>query len=262
MAVQMISEVDASQPVTVPQGDVIVLEDIWRTYDMGSEQQVNALQGINLKIRHNEYVAIMGPSGSGKSTLMNIIGCLDTPSRGTYRLNNHLVSDLNDDELARIRNREIGFVFQTFNLLARATALHNVELPLIYNGTPAAERIERATNALRAVNLEARLHHKPNELSGGQRQRVAIARALINRPSIILADEPTGNLDSKTGDEIMALFDELHHRGNTIIVVTHEPDIAEFAHRIVHIRDGVIASDVQSSRIRSPGMGTKAGHSE
>jgi putative ABC transport system ATP-binding protein len=258
MAVQMISEVDTSQPVTVPQGDVIVLEDIWRTYDMGSEQQVNALQGINLKIRHNEYVAIMGPSGSGKSTLMNIIGCLDTPSRGSYRLNNHLVSDLNDDELARIRNREIGFVFQTFNLLARASALHNVELPLIYNGTPAAERIERATNALRAVNLDARLHHKPNELSGGQRQRVAIARALINRPSIILADEPTGNLDSKTGDEIMALFDELHRRGNTIIVVTHEPDIAEFAHRIVHIRDGVIASDVQSSRIRNPG--SKAGH--
>ena len=254
MAVQMISEVDVSQPVTVPQGDVIVLEDIWRTYDMGSEQQVNALQGINLKIRHNEYVAIMGPSGSGKSTLMNIIGCLDTPSRGSYRLNNHLVSDLNDDELARIRNREIGFVFQTFNLLARATALHNVELPLIYNGTPAGERIERASAALKAVNLDARMHHKPNELSGGQRQRVAIARALINRPSIILADEPTGNLDSKTGDEIMALFDVLHARGNTIIVVTHEPDIAEFAHRIVHIRDGVIASDVQSSRIRKAGV--------
>jgi putative ABC transport system ATP-binding protein len=251
--VQMISEVDASKPVAVPQGDVIVLEDIWRTYDMGSEQQVNALQGINLKIRHNEYVAIMGPSGSGKSTLMNIIGCLDTPSRGTYRLNGHLVSDLNDDELARIRNREIGFVFQTFNLLARASALHNVELPLIYNGTPAAERIERATAALKAVNLDGRMNHKPNELSGGQRQRVAIARALINRPSIILADEPTGNLDSKTGDEIMALFDELHARGNTIIVVTHEPDIAEFAHRIVHIRDGVIASDVQSSRIRKVG---------
>jgi putative ABC transport system ATP-binding protein len=250
MAVQMISEAETSQPVTVPQGDVIVLEDIWRTYDMGSEQQVNALQGINLKIRHNEYVAIMGPSGSGKSTLMNIIGCLDTPSRGSYQLNNHLVSDLNDDELARIRNREIGFVFQTFNLLARATALHNVELPLIYNGTPAAERIERATAALKAVNLDGRMHHKPNELSGGQRQRVAVARALINRPSILLADEPTGNLDSKTGDEIMALFDVLHGRGNTIIVVTHEPDIAEFAHRIVHIRDGVIASDVQSSRIR------------
>jgi putative ABC transport system ATP-binding protein len=250
MAVQMISEVDAPQPVSVPQGDVIVLENIWRTYDMGSEQQVNALQGVNLKIRHNEYVAIMGPSGSGKSTLMNIIGCLDTPSRGSYRLNNHLVSDLNDDELARIRNREIGFVFQTFNLLARATALHNVELPLIYNGTPAEERQERAKNALKAVNLDTRMNHKPNELSGGQRQRVAIARALINRPSIILADEPTGNLDSKTGDEIMALFDELHSRGNTIVLVTHEPDIAEYAHRVVHIRDGQIASDVQSSRIR------------
>jgi putative ABC transport system ATP-binding protein len=250
MALQMIGEVDASKPVVVPQGDVIVVEDLWRTYDMGSEQQVHALRGVNLKIKHNEYVAIMGPSGSGKSTLMNLIGCLDTPSKGTYRLNDHLVSALNDDELARIRNREIGFVFQTFNLLARATALHNVELPLIYNGTPAAERIERATNALRAVNLETRMHHKPNELSGGQRQRVAIARALINRPSIILADEPTGNLDSKTGDEIMALFDELHARGNTIIVVTHEPDIAEFAHRIVHIRDGVIASDVPSSRAR------------
>jgi putative ABC transport system ATP-binding protein len=253
MAVQMISDEETSKPVSVPQGDVIVLENIWRTYDMGSEQQVNALQGINLKIRHNEYVAIMGPSGSGKSTLMNIIGCLDTPSRGSYRLNDHLVSDLNDDELARIRNREIGFVFQTFNLLARASALHNVELPLIYNGTSSAERLERAQAALRAVNLESRMHHKPNELSGGQRQRVAIARALINRPSIILADEPTGNLDSKTGDEIMALFDELHRRGNTIIVVTHEPDIAEYAHRIVHIRDGVIASDMASTRVRKTG---------
>jgi putative ABC transport system ATP-binding protein len=252
MAVQMISEVDAHKPVPAPHGDVIVLEDIWRTYDMGSEQQVNALQGINLKIQHNEYVAIMGPSGSGKSTLMNIIGCLDTPSRGSYQLNGHLVSDLNDDELARIRNREIGFVFQTFNLLARASALHNVELPLIYNGTPANERIERATAALKAVNLDGRMNHKPNELSGGQRQRVAIARALINRPSIILADEPTGNLDSKTGDEIMALFDDLHSKGNTIIVVTHEPDIAEYAHRIVHIRDGVIASDVRSARARKP----------
>jgi putative ABC transport system ATP-binding protein len=239
MAVQMISEVDASKPATIPQGDVIDLEGIWRTYDMGSEQAVNALQGINLKIQHNEYVAIMGPSGSGKSTLMNIIGCLDTPSRGSYRLNGHLVSDLNDDE--------------------RASALHNVELPLIYNGTPAAERIERATAALRSVNLEGRMSHKPNELSGGQRQRVAIARALINRPSIILADEPTGNLDSKTGDEIMALFDELHHRGNTIIVVTHEPDIAEFAHRIVHIRDGVIASDVKSARTHVD-QSTKGSH--
>src|SRR5271170_7539897 len=239
-------------------GDVIVTSNLWKTYEMG-DQQVHALRGVNLRIQHNEYVAIMGPSGSGKSTLMNLIGCLDTPTQGRYWLNGHDVSALNDDELARIRNKEIGFVFQTFNLLARATALHNVELPLIYNGTPAAERIERATAALRSVNLEGRMSHKPNELSGGQRQRVAIARALINRPSIILADEPTGNLDSKTGDEIMALFDELHRRGNTIIVVTHEPDIAEFAHRIVHIRDGVIASDVQSSRIRNPT--TKAGHS-
>ena len=253
MAVQTISEADASKPVTVPQGNVIEVQDLWRTYDMGSEQQVHALRGVTLNIRHNEYVSIMGPSGSGKSTLMNLIGCLDTPSKGTYRLNGHLVSDLNDDELARIRNREIGFVFQTFNLLARASALHNVELPLIYNGTPADERLERATAALRAVNLDGRMNHKPNELSGGQRQRVAIARALINRPSIILADEPTGNLDSKTGDEIMALFDELHARGNTIIVVTHEPDIAEFAHRIVHIRDGVIASDVPSARAHKSG---------
>lgn len=229
-------------------GDVIVVEDLWKTYDMGHEQQVHALCGISLRIRHNEYVAIMGPSGSGKSTLMNLIGCLDTPTRGQYWLNGHLVSELNDDELARIRNREIGFVFQTFNLLARATALHNVELPLIYKGTPAAERIERAKNALRSVGLEERMMHKPNELSGGQRQRVAIARALVNHPSIILADEPTGNLDSRTSDEIMALFDNLHAEGNTIILVTHEPDIAEYARRVVHIRDGVIASDAQSSR--------------
>ena len=232
-------------------GDIIVVHDLWKTYDMGSEQQVHALQGISLRIKQNEYVAIMGPSGSGKSTLMNLIGCLDTPSKGEYWLNGHLVSELNDDELARIRNKEIGFVFQTFNLLARATALHNVELPLIYNGTPAEERIERAKAALRSVNLEARMNHKPNELSGGQRQRVAIARALVNRPSIILADEPTGNLDSKTGDEIMALFDELHAKGNTIILVTHEPDIAEYAHRVVHIRDGIIASDAVSSRVRT-----------
>src|SRR6201997_456157 len=199
---------------------IIKVEDLWKTYDMGSEQQVHALRGVNIEIKRNEYVAIMGPSGSGKSTLMNLIGCLDTPTKGRYWLNGHLVSDLNDDELARIRNKEIGFVFQTFNLLARATALHNVELPLIYNGTHASERIERAEAALRSVNLETRMHHKPNELSGGQRQRVAIARALVNRPSIILADEPTGNLDSKTGDEIMALLEHLYHRGNTIILGT------------------------------------------
>ncbi len=229
---------------------VIVVEDLWRTYDMGSEQQVHALSGVSLKIRHNEYVAIMGPSGSGKSTLMNLIGCLDTPSKGRYWLNGQLVSDLDDDQLARIRNKEIGFVFQTFNLLARATALHNVELPLIYNGTPAAERIERAKQALADVGQESRMMHKPSELSGGQRQRVAVARALVNHPSIILADEPTGNLDSKTGQEIMALFDQLHALGNTMVLVTHEADIAEFAHRVVHIRDGQIFSDEPSPRRR------------
>ena len=242
----------ATRPVVVkPEPDeVIVVDNLWKTYNMGAEQ-VHALRGVNLRIRHNEYVAIMGPSGSGKSTLMNLIGCLDTPTQGSYWLNGHEVSELNDDELARIRNKEIGFVFQTFNLLARATALHNVELPLIYNGTPAEERIERAKNALTAVNLGERMYHKPNELSGGQRQRVAIARALINNPSIILADEPTGNLDSKTGAEIMALMDELHAKGNTIIVVTHEPDIASYAHRIVHIRDGEIASDEISPRLHA-----------
>ena len=251
MASEAASAAQAETAAEIAHGDVIVVEDLWKTYDMGSEQQVQALRGISLRIQHNEYVAIMGPSGSGKSTLMNLIGCLDTPSKGKYWLNGHLVSELNDDELARIRNREIGFVFQTFNLLARATALHNVELPLIYNGTSSEERIERAKAALRAVNLEERMNHKPNELSGGQRQRVAIARALVNRPSIILADEPTGNLDSKTGDEIMALFDHLHSGGNTIIIVTHEPDIAEYAHRVVHIRDGVIASDDRSSHPRT-----------
>ena len=233
-------------------GEVIVTSNLWKTYEMGA-QQVNALCGINLRILHNEYVAIMGPSGSGKSTLMNLIGCLDSPTQGQYWLNGHDVSALNDDELARIRNKEIGFVFQTFNLLARATALHNVELPLIYNGTPAAERIARAKEVLESVSLGARMDHKPNELSGGQRQRVAIARALVNHPSIILADEPTGNLDSKTGDEIMALFDHLHAIGNTLIIVTHEPDIAEYANRIVTLHDGAIASDRPSHRHASGG---------
>jgi putative ABC transport system ATP-binding protein len=256
MAIDTMQEAEGGTARPIPHCDVIVVENLWKTYSMG-EQEVNALQGVSLRIRHNEYVAIMGPSGSGKSTLMNLIGCLDSPTKGSYWLNGHLVSDLNDDELARIRNREIGFVFQTFNLLARATALHNVELPLIYNGTSAAERIERAEAALRAVNLEDRMYHKPNELSGGQRQRVAIARALINRPSIILADEPTGNLDSKTGDEIMALFNDLHSHGNTIVLVTHEPDIAEYAHRVVHIRDGKIFSDEPSSRVAK---GTKSHH--
>ena len=238
-------------PAVPPSSDeVIVVHNLWRTYDMGMEQQVHALRGITLRIKHNEYVAIMGPSGSGKSTLMNLIGCLDTPSQGEYWLNGQLVSELDDDQLARIRNKEIGFVFQTFNLLSRASSLHNVELPLIYNGTPAAERLERAKQALINVGLETRMNHKPNELSGGQRQRVAIARALVNQPSIILADEPTGNLDTKTGDEIMALFDHLHAAGNTVVLVTHEPDIAEFAHRVVHIRDGQIFSDEPSKRFR------------
>jgi putative ABC transport system ATP-binding protein len=221
---------------------MITTEDLWKSYDMGSEQ-VHALRGISLRIQRNEYVAIMGPSGSGKSTLMNLIGCLDSPSKGRYWLNGQLVSELDDDELARIRNKEIGFVFQTFNLLARATSLHNVELPLIYAGVPSEERAQRAKAALTSVGMEDRMNHKPNELSGGQRQRVAIARALVNKPAIILADEPTGNLDSQTGNEIMALFDRLHAEGNTIVLVTHEHDIAEYAHRIVSIRDGVVAKD-------------------
>jgi len=248
MAAHVADMSEATTPVTAPSSAMILVQDLWKTYDMGSEQQVQALCGVNLRMDRNEYVAIMGPSGSGKSTLMNLIGCLDTPSKGQYWLNGHLVSELDDDELARIRNKEIGFVFQTFNLLARATALHNVELPLIYNGTPAQERIEKAKTALRRVDLEPRMMHKPNELSGGQRQRVAIARALVNSPSIILADEPTGNLDSKTGNEIMALFDQLHAQGNTIVLVTHEHDISEYAHRVIHIRDGVIADDQKNPR--------------
>ena len=226
----------------VDAGIVIRTEALAKMYQMGAEE-VHALRGIDVEIRKGEYVAIMGPSGSGKSTLMNLIGCLDSPSSGRYWLAGRLVSELDDDELAYIRNKEIGFVFQTFNLLPRATALHNVELPLIYNGTPAEERIERAQKALERVDLVPRMHHKPNELSGGQRQRVAIARALVNNPSIVLADEPTGNLDSKTGEEIMNLFENLHGQGNTIILVTHEMDIAQHAHRVIFIRDGKIASD-------------------
>src|SRR6516164_8848078 len=236
-----------SQPVVSapPASCMICTEDLWKTYDMGSEQQVHALRGVNLQIQRNEYVAIMGPSGSGKSTLMNLIGCLDSPSKGSYWLNNQLVSELDDDELARIRNKEIGFVFQTFNLLARATALHNVELPLIYSGVNSKERTERAKKSLQMVELSDRMDHKPNELSGGQRQRVAIARALVNNPSILLADEPTGNLDSATGNEIMALFERLYQQGNTIILVTHEHDIAMHAHRIIHVRDGKVEKDEQ-----------------
>ena len=226
----------------VDQGVVIKTEKLLKTYDMGATQ-VQALRGVDIEIHQGEYVAIMGPSGSGKSTLMNLLGCLDTPTSGKYWLAGRLVSELSDDDLAHIRNKEIGFVFQTFNLLARATALHNVELPLIYNGTPPAERLERAKHALQLVDLAERMYHRPNELSGGQRQRVAVARALVNHPAILLADEPTGNLDSQTGEEIMALFAKLHSEGHTIILVTHEPDIAAHAERVIRVRDGHIESD-------------------
>jgi putative ABC transport system ATP-binding protein len=228
---------------------LIETQDLWKTYVMGSEE-IHALRGVSIQIERGEYVAIMGPSGSGKSTLMNLIGCLDTPSKGSYLLNGKQVSEMNDDELARIRNEEIGFVFQTFNLLPRATALHNVELPLIYAGMPSKDRQQRALEALGKVELTDRKTHRPNELSGGQRQRVAIARALVNNPSILLADEPTGNLDSKTGEEIMGLFARLHETGNTIVLVTHEADIAAHAHRAIHIRDGNVEKDVRSGSNR------------
>jgi putative ABC transport system ATP-binding protein len=223
---------------------LIETRDLWKTYQMGDEE-IHALRGVSIAIERGEYVAIMGPSGSGKSTLMNLIGCLDTPSKGTYLLNGKEVSQMNDNELARIRNEEIGFVFQTFNLLPRATALHNVELPLVYAGISKKDRLEQAKQAIEKVELTHRMSHKPNELSGGQRQRVAIARALVNNPSILLADEPTGNLDSKTGVEIMALFARLHQGGNTIILVTHEADIAAYAHRVIAIRDGQVERDVK-----------------
>ncbi len=223
-------------------GIVIRTYDLWKTYVMG-DQEIHAVSGMDIEIRRGEYVAIMGPSGSGKSTLMNLIGCLDSPTRGLYYLNGNLVSDMQDDELAHIRNKEIGFVFQKFNLLARASALHNVELPLIYAGIAKEAREERAKTALRAVDLEARMYHRPNELSGGQSQRVAVARALVNNPSILLADEPTGALDTATGNEIMALFEKLWKQGNTIVLVTHEADIANRARRVIHVRDGKVEKD-------------------
>jgi len=246
MAVEEIGVPQTYREDLVASGINIRTEDLWKTYEMGAEH-LHALRGVSIEIHRGEYVAIMGPSGSGKSTLMNLIGCLDTPSKGRYWLAGRLVSELNDDELAYIRNKEIGFVFQTFNLLPRATALHNVELPMIYNGTPAEERLERAKKSLAQVDLADRMMHKPNELSGGQRQRVAIARALVNTPSILLADEPTGNLDSKTGAEIMGLFERLHNTGNTIVLVTHEADVAAYAHRTLHLRDGEVEQDVKGA---------------
>ena len=237
---------------------VINLQQIMKIYDMGEAEEVRALRGVSVQIHKNEYVAIMGPSGSGKSTLMNIIGCLDTPTSGLYEFNGINVSEMNDNQLARIRNKEIGFVFQTFNLLARSNALHNVELPLIYGGVAASDRKRLAREALENVGLGDRQQHKPNELSGGQRQRVAVARALVNKPSILLADEPTGNLDSKTGDEIMVLFQELHRRGNTIILVTHEEYIAEHAHRIIRVRDGGVESDENVTKKSPSGLSVSA----
>ena len=241
MAVLTAEEKRTSQHLK-KQGIVIRTQDLWKTYVMG-DQEIHAVSGVDVEINKGEYVAIMGPSGSGKSTLMNLIGCLDTPTRGEYYIAGRLVSHMNDDDLALIRNREIGFVFQTFNLLPRLTALQNVELPMIYAGMPPEQRIKAAQNALGLVDLLDRMYHKPNELSGGQRQRVAIARALVNDPSILLADEPTGNLDTATGAEIMTLFEELHKRGNTIIVVTHELAVATHAHRVIHIRDGQVEKD-------------------
>ena len=228
---------------------LIDIKDVTKTYQMGAETTVRALDGVSVAIEQGDYVAIMGPSGSGKSTLMNLIGCLDTPSSGSYQLNGREIAAMGDDDLAQIRNKEIGFIFQTFNLLPRADAVQNVELPLVYSGLPRRERKERAVKALESVGLGERKHHRPNEMSGGQRQRVAIARALVNAPSILLADEPTGNLDSKTGDEILALMDDLHVKGNTIILVTHEDELAQHAARVIRLRDGKIVSDIRNRAV-------------
>src|ERR1700688_473234 len=251
MAVEEIAPSQSFRQDLVDTGIVIQTEELWKTYEMGAEQ-LHALRGVTIEIHKGEYVAIMGPSGSGKSSLMNLIGCLDTPTPGSYWLAGCLVSQHADDELAYIRNKEIGFVYLTFNLLPRATALHNVELPMIYNGTASEERLERAKKALKQVDLSERMMHKPNELSGGQRQRVAIARALVNNPSILLADEPTGNLDSQTGEEIMALFARLHEQGNTIILVTHESDIAAHAHRVIRLRDGKVEKAERTRKEATP----------